>query len=105
MLFKITIEENMTITISLLPETETRLLARAAATGKDINTLVQEAIGEKFHTPLPTFQEVPAPVHEDFRKSGMTEAELDALYGTRSPRCAKNGGRDGVKPDERARRL
>ncbi len=69
----------MTITIDFPPETEKKLLARAAATGKDVSTLVCEAVEEKFQTDLPTFAEILAPIHEDFRKSDMTEAELDAL--------------------------
>jgi hypothetical protein len=71
--------QDMTITIDLPAETERRLLARALATGKDVSTLVREAVEEKLQTPLPTFAEILAPIHEDFRKSGMSEAELDAL--------------------------
>jgi hypothetical protein len=37
----------MTVTFSLAPETEALLRARAAATGKDISTLIREAIEEK----------------------------------------------------------
>ena len=42
-------------------------------------TLVREAVEEKLRTPLLTFAEVLAPVHEDFRRSGLSEAEVDAL--------------------------
>jgi hypothetical protein len=69
----------MTLSIDLPPETERKLLDRAAATGKDVATLVREAVEEQLRTPLPTFAEILAPVHEDFRQSGMTEAELDTL--------------------------
>jgi hypothetical protein len=69
----------MTLTIDLPAETEQKLRARAAATGKDVATLVREAVEEKLRAPLPTFAEILAPVHEDFRQSGMTDAELDAL--------------------------
>jgi hypothetical protein len=69
----------MTLTIDLPTETERKLLARAAATGQDVADLIREAVEEKLRTPLPTFAEVLAPVHEDFRASGMTQAELDAL--------------------------
>jgi hypothetical protein len=72
-------EATMTITIDFSPETERQLLARAAATGKDVNTLVREAVEEKLRTPLPRFQQILAPVHEDFRRSGMSEEELDTL--------------------------
>ncbi|HKI31518.1 MAG TPA: hypothetical protein VKA46_06595 [Gemmataceae bacterium] len=69
----------MTLTIDFPAETERKLLARAAATGKDVVALVHEAVEEKLRTPLPTFAAVLAPVHEDFRKSGMSEGELDLL--------------------------
>jgi len=72
-------KKTMTITIDLPTETERKLLARAAATGTDVATLVREAVEEKLRTPLPTFAAVLAPVHEDFRQSGMTEAELDTF--------------------------
>ena len=69
----------MTLTIDFPAETERMLLARAAATGKDVSTLVREAVEEKLRTPLPTFAEVMAPVHEDYRRSGLREAELDSI--------------------------
>jgi hypothetical protein len=69
----------MTLTIDFPPETEQKLLARAAATGKDVATLVREAVEEKLRTALPTFAEVLAPVHEDVRQSGLTDAELNRL--------------------------
>ncbi len=37
----------MTVTISLPAETEAKLRERAAATGKDVSTLVREAVEEK----------------------------------------------------------
>ena len=37
----------MTLTISLPPETEAKLRDRAAATGKDMSTLIREAVEEK----------------------------------------------------------
>ncbi len=86
----------MTLMIDLPAEMERKLLARAAATGKDVATLVREAVEEKLRTPLPTFAEILAPVHEDFRRSGMTEAELDtllegALAEARKERRARQG--------------
>jgi hypothetical protein len=69
----------MTLTIDLPAETERELRARAAATGKDVATLVREAVEEKLRATTPAFAEILAPVHEDFRQSGMNEAELDSL--------------------------
>ncbi len=34
---------------------------------------------ERLDRPGPTFAEIVAPIAEDFRRSGMTEDELDAL--------------------------
>jgi predicted transcriptional regulator len=69
----------MTVTIELSSETENKLMAWAAATSKDVSTLVREAVEEKLQAGLPTFQEILAPVHEEFRRSGMREEELDNL--------------------------
>jgi len=69
----------MTILINLPAETERKLQALAAARGTDVATLVREAVEDKLRTPPPTFGEILAPVHEEFRQSGMTEAELDKL--------------------------
>ena len=69
----------MTITIQFSAEVEKQLLARAAATGKPVDALVREAVEEKLQQALPSFQEILAPVHDDFRKSGLTESELDSL--------------------------
>ncbi|HUY33872.1 MAG TPA: hypothetical protein VMV69_14080 [Pirellulales bacterium] len=83
----------MTLTIDLPAETERKLLAQAAATGKDVATLVREAVEEKFRAPLPTFAEILAPVHEDFRRSGMNEAVLDALMNETLAEVRKQRGR------------
>jgi hypothetical protein len=42
----------MAITIQFSPETERKLLARAAATGKDVDTLVREAVEERLEETL-----------------------------------------------------
>jgi hypothetical protein len=69
----------MTITIDLPPATEDRLRAQAAATGKDMGTLVVEAVDARLSLAQLNLRTILAPVHEDFRNSGMTEPELDAL--------------------------
>src|SRR5438128_288232 len=69
----------MTITIHFSADMERKLLARAAATGKAVDALVREAVEETLQQALPSFQEILAPIHDDFRKSGMTEGELDTL--------------------------
>lgn len=69
----------MTITITLPPATEERLRAEAQATGKDISTLVLEAVEARLSLAQMSLRAILAPVHENFRRSGMTEAELDTL--------------------------
>jgi len=69
----------MTITITLPPTTEERLRAQAEATGKDIAELVVEAVEARLSLAEVGLRAILAPVHEDFRKSGMTEAELEPL--------------------------
>lgn len=69
----------MSITVNLPPATEDRLRAQAAATGKDVGTLVVEAIEVRLALASLDLRTILGPAHEDFRKSGMTEAALDSL--------------------------
>jgi hypothetical protein len=82
-------EREMTLTISLTPEEERQLADRAAHAGQDLVTFVHRLIARELGTPIsrpvpqtpsgPTLAEILAPVHEDFRRSGMTEVDLDSL--------------------------
>jgi hypothetical protein len=72
-------DSHMTITINLPPATENRLRAEARATGKDIGTLVLEAVEARLSISELSLRDILGPVHEDFRQSGMSEADLDAL--------------------------
>jgi hypothetical protein len=73
----------MTVTIDLSPDEERRLQERAAQLGQDLTAYLHRLIRENLDATPParsrTFAEILAPVHEDFRKSGMTEEELDTL--------------------------
>ena len=69
----------MTITITFPPETEERLRAQADATGKNISTLVVEAVEARFSVSQLSLREILAPAHDDFRQSGLTESSLDSL--------------------------
>ena len=69
----------MTITITLPPATEERLRAEAEATGKDVNTFVVEAVEARLSLAKLSLRDILAPVHEDFGRSGMTQADLDEL--------------------------
>jgi predicted transcriptional regulator len=69
----------MTITVELSPDTEKRLLAIVAQSGRELSALVQEAIEDKLAERLPTFKEILAPIQADFRASGLSEQELHSL--------------------------
>lgn len=69
----------MTITITLPPEIEARLQAEAEATGKNISTLVAEAVAARLSLAELKLRDILAPVHDDFRRRGMSEEDLDAL--------------------------
>jgi predicted transcriptional regulator len=72
----------MTVTIDLSPDEERRLQQRAEEAGQEPAVYLQCAIRRLLDFPATSgrsFAEILAPIHEDFRRSGMSEAELDAL--------------------------
>lgn len=69
----------MTITIDLPPGTEEQLRAQAEASGKNISTLVVEAVEARLAMAQLRFKDILAPVHADFQRSGMSEAEVTTL--------------------------
>jgi hypothetical protein len=69
----------MTITITLPPETEEQLRAQSQATGKDISTLVVEAVEARLSLAKMGLSGILGPVHVDLRQSGMGEDELEKL--------------------------
>jgi hypothetical protein len=69
----------MTITINLPPAAEEQLRAQAAATGKNISTLVAEAVEARLALAQLQLKDILAPVHAEFEQSGMSDAELHAL--------------------------
>lgn len=71
----------MTITITLPAATEERLRAAAEATGKDVGTFVVEAVEARLSLGRVSLRDILGPVHDDFRRSGMSDADLDALLG------------------------
>jgi hypothetical protein len=68
----------MTITLRLSPEEEKKLLERATESGQDVASYVQRLVQHDIKQP-PSLGELLAPIHEDFRQSGMSEQELDTL--------------------------
>jgi hypothetical protein len=84
----------MPITLHFPPETERKLQEWAARTGQTVEGYVQGLVervvrGANGAAPVTdaatsgagqkSLAEILAPIHEDYRKSGLTEAELDAL--------------------------
>ncbi len=67
----------MTITIDLTKEAESKLRLRASEMGKDFPEFVEYLVEREARDPDPSFAEIVAPIQEDFRKSGMTESELE----------------------------
>ncbi|HWL93076.1 MAG TPA: hypothetical protein VNT79_06050 [Phycisphaerae bacterium] len=65
----------MTLTISITPEVEEKLRERAVALGRDISQYAADLIRQGVSAP--TFDEILAPVRQDFVDSGMTSNEID----------------------------
>jgi hypothetical protein len=69
----------MTITIELPLATLEQLKAEAQVTGKDVETLVREAVEATLARRKRTFAEILKSVHDEVEASGMREEEVDAL--------------------------
>lgn len=78
----------MTMIIALPPEIERQLHERAQACGQSVDGLALRLIEEALHRngsagteqAEQTFDEILAPVRQGFAESGLSEAELDALF-------------------------
>jgi hypothetical protein len=71
--------QSMTITVNLPPATIEELKAEAAATGKDVEKLVREAVQTKLARRKRTFADVLKPIHDAVAQSGISEEEAQAL--------------------------
>jgi hypothetical protein len=69
----------MTLTIDFPPATLEQLKAEAAATGKDIQTVVREAVEARFARRRQTFADILKPIHDEVEASGIGEDELEKL--------------------------
>ncbi len=69
----------MTITINLPPAKLEELKAEAAATGKDVETVVRDAVDARLARRKRTFAEVLKPIHDAVEASGITEEEAIGL--------------------------
>ena len=68
----------VTVKLSLTPEEERMLVARATEKGQDVPNYLRTLVAEDLkHSP--TLSQILSPIHEDFRRSGMTDQELDTL--------------------------
>lgn len=70
----------MTITIDLPAETEKLLRQEAAAKGKDLSTLVVEAVEAKMALSHVSLQDVLRPINEAIAASGMSPKEAEAFF-------------------------
>ena len=96
----------MTITLDLLPETQRKLEALATRSGKEVMVFVKDLIEKTIQripeeTSLPAgkrFDEIAAPLHEDFKESGMSEEDFDRLIdGIREEIWQEQHQRDTVR--------
>jgi hypothetical protein len=75
----------MTIRINLTPEHERQLEELARQNGKDPSAYVTGVLTAYLNgvrsTGEKTFEEILAPIWEGWRQSGMTEDEIDDLFG------------------------
>jgi hypothetical protein len=69
----------MTLKIELPPATLEKLEAEARAIGKDVQTLVGEAVEARFAERRRTFAEILMRVHDAVEASGMSKRELERL--------------------------
>lgn len=85
----------MTLTINLSPATLEKLQAQAAASGKDVETWVREAVEVKLAVSGQSFREILEPIHRQVEESGMSEDELNALAdeAVAEARAAKKASR------------
>ena len=67
----------MTITISLSPEQEKRLVERAAQAGQEVAAYVHQLIDHDIQ--VESLDAILAPVRRNFEQSGMTDEDLAAL--------------------------
>jgi hypothetical protein len=69
----------MTITINLPPATVEKLETQAAASGKDVETFVREAVEAKLVVSGLSLRDVLEPIHREVEASGISEGELNTL--------------------------
>ena len=83
----------MTIRIDLSPEQERKAAVRAAERGQDVQAYLADVVEREIDRP--TLHEILAPVHDEVRKSGASDAAIDevlqqAIRASRAARRAQN---------------
>jgi hypothetical protein len=68
----------MSVSIPLSKAAESRLKARAKATGRDLPAYVASLV-ERFADPPTPLRELSGPIYERFLQSGMTDDQLGVL--------------------------
>ena len=68
----------MTLTISLPPDVEAKVRARAAAIGTDLERYIAQLVIRSVEAPL-SLEQISGPVSEAFAESGLTDDELSDL--------------------------
>ena len=69
----------MTITLTMAPETQRKLVERAIRVGQDVETLACELIERSLNSE-PTLDDILAPFRRQVAESGMSESELTAFF-------------------------
>lgn len=69
----------MTITLTMTPETQRKLVERATRVGRDVESLACELIERSLNSE-PTLDDILAPFRRQVADSGMSESELTTLF-------------------------
>ena len=83
----------MTVTIDFPPATLAKLKAEATATGKDIETVVCEAVEARFARRRQTFAEILKPIHDQVEASRTSETDLEHLADEAAARAKRRASR------------
>ena len=70
----------MTITLNLPPATLEKVQAEAEATGKDVETVVREALEVGLAHRKRSLADVLQPINDAIQASGMSEEDVTALF-------------------------
>ena len=69
----------MTMTLTMSPETQRKLVERATRAGQDVETVACELIERSLNSE-PTLDDILAPFRRQVAVSGLSESELTAVF-------------------------